>query len=197
MWPSRLRWRLRGAWMWPSFALFTLADAAVLHALPPFSEGFALIPAIIVSGFANLFLVGAAAPWFARRLRARQGVAAAPLEIVVDRAGTGLLAAGCAGVLAACLASQPLIVSETEATETNARLVRDYVLAHGTPEVRRNLETANTIRLGEGFFRTCVALDDRRRAFCMFVETNTRPPRISPDPNPDPNRAFLARDPAN
>ncbi len=31
----RLRWRRAGAWLWPSFIVLTLADAAIGHALPP------------------------------------------------------------------------------------------------------------------------------------------------------------------
>src|SRR5919199_6396138 len=76
-WPSRLRWRLRGAWMWPVFVVATLADGFVLHELPPlrfgFSEvGLTLIAGIIIATFGNLILVGAVAPWLARRLVKRQ-----------------------------------------------------------------------------------------------------------------------------
>ena len=31
----RLRWRRAGAWLWPSFVVFTLADAIIGHELPP------------------------------------------------------------------------------------------------------------------------------------------------------------------
>ncbi len=190
-WPARLRWRLRGAWQWPAFFVLTLVDGLVLHLLPPMATGVDLIPGIIVSSFANLFLIGAVAPWIARKLAARPHAVPTPFEIVSDRAGTGLLLAGLLGVIAAGLASRPLVVSETEATERNGRLVREYVVAHAGPEVRRNLDTANTIRLGEGFFRTCVALDDRRKAYCMFVETDPSRPSVKPDPSPTPNQLFV------
>ncbi len=188
---NRARWRLRGAWTWPAYAVLTVADAMVLHLLPPFPGGVRLVPALIVSSFANLFLIGAVAPWIARKLAARPHAVPTPFEIVSDRAGTGLLLAGLLGVIAAGLASRPLVVSETEATERNGRLVREYVVAHAGPEVRRNLDTANTIRLGEGFFRTCVALDDRRKAYCMFVETDPSRPSVKPDPSPTPNQLFV------
>ena len=32
---TRLRWRLRGAWLWPSFLVLSLADATIIHAMPP------------------------------------------------------------------------------------------------------------------------------------------------------------------
>ncbi|MDP8944096.1 MAG: hypothetical protein M3N16_08280, partial [Actinomycetota bacterium] len=101
-----------------------------------------------------------------------------PYEVLADRAALAVLAAGALGVLAAGLSSRPLIVSETRATEANARTVRAYVLGHGTEEERRNLDSANTHRVEEGLFRTCLARDDRRGASCFYVSTKTTPPRL-------------------
>jgi hypothetical protein len=152
-WPRRLRWRLRGAWQWPAFALFTLADAFVLNLLPPIRTGVDFVPALILASFGNLFLVGLVAPWLTRR--------------------------------ASGLATRPLVVSETRATEENARLVRSFVEARGSDEVKRNLDTANTRRLAEGYFRTCIALDDRTRAYCLFVDTNSGSVRRDRDSRPN------------
>ncbi len=208
VWARRLRWRLRGGTQWPTFAVATVGDGLLLHYLPPLTTGFEVIPGVIIATFANLFLVGAVAPWLARRIGARRAAAAGPepisangaaaaapseppYEILLDRAATGLLVAGAIGLLAAGLASQPLIVSETEATELNAETVRGWVLAHGTPEQRRNLDTANTIRLSDGYFRTCLASDDRRRVSCLFVDTNRRPPELREDTSPTPNDEYV------
>jgi hypothetical protein len=207
LWLRGLRWRLRGGWQWPAFAVLTLGDGVLLHLLPPFAAGVALIPGIIIASFVNLFLIGAVAPWLARRMLAARagrvaaarpspdGAAAAgpPYEVVVDRVATGLLAAGALSLVAAGLASRPLIVTPTEATEINARVVRGYVLAHGSPEYRRNVDAANTIRLAEGYFRTCVPADDRRRAWCLFVDTGPRPPQVREDTSPTPNEDYVGR----
>lgn len=210
VWARRLRWRLRGGTQWPTFAVATVGDGLLLHYLPPLTTGFEVIPGIIIATFANLFLVGAVAPWIVRRIGARQAAAAElepalangaatapsrqpPYEVLLDRAATGLLLAGAVGLLAAGLASQPLIVSETEATELNAETVRGWVLAHGTSEQRRNIDTANTIRLSDGYFRTCLASDDRRRVSCLFVDTNRRPPELREDTSPTPNEDYVGR----
>jgi hypothetical protein len=197
-----MRWRLRGAWLWPAFVLFTLADGVLLHLLPPVRlgftrEGMTLVFGVIVATFANLLLVGAVAPWLARRLAERPEATAAgtlgtvphPVrrELVLDRVGTALLAAGLIGVLAAGLGSREVVVADTKATETNAKLVRDYVQQSGNAELRRNLESANTAKLKDGYFRTCIARDDRRRFFCVFVDTNRKPPRLVKDPSAEPN----------
>jgi hypothetical protein len=205
-WPARMRWRLRGAWLWPAFVLFTLADGVLLHLLPPVRlgftrEGMTLVFGVIVATFANLVLVGAVAPWLARRLAERAAatdagaLAAVPhpvrREVVLDRVGTALLAAGLLGVLAAGLGSREVVVADTNATETNAKLVRDYVQRSGSDELGRNLETANTVKLGEGYFRTCIARDDRRRYFCVFVDTKKKPPRLVKDPSTEPNQGYV------
>jgi hypothetical protein len=196
-WPARLRWRLRGATMWPAFIGLTLLDGLLLHLLPPIRTGVDLIPGILIATFANLILIGAVAPFLASRIGARRpGPPAsrqAAREVLVDRIGTGLLAAGVLGILAAGLAARPVVVSETEDTEENARAVRGYVLRSHDEELVRNLETANTIRLADGYFRTCIARDDRRRHFCLFVNTNEEPTGITRDPSAEPNSAYNAR----
>jgi len=195
-WTSRLRWRFRGAWQWPAFAALTLADAAILHLLPPIGTGIDLFLALILASFGNLFLVGAVAPWLARRLTERQSREVAegpPAEVVHDRTATTLLALGAVGLLAAGLGSRPLVVSETKATEENARLVESYVMRNGSDEVKRNLDSANTRRLSAGYFRTCVALDDKRRAFCMFVDTKRH--TVRPDRDARPNAVVFGNSP--
>jgi hypothetical protein len=195
-WPARIRWRLRGAWMWPAFIAITLIDGLILHLLPPVSTGVDLIPAILLATFGNLVVIGAIAPWLAKRTWKRRPAAdpgappRAQLEVLTDRIGTGLLVATVLGVLAAGLAARPTVVSETEDTQRNAEAFRALVLSHGDEELIRNLETANTIRLGEDFFRTCVARDDRERYFCAFVDTSTEPPDVDIDGSAEPNSAY-------
>jgi hypothetical protein len=199
-WSNRLRWRLRGALQWPAFALFTLLDAIVINALPPaLIEGPNLIVGLLAATFGNLVLVGAAAPFLAKRLHRRQvpavgGATAVPTEtrreVLQDRVAVGLLAAGLLATLVSGLANRPVIVSETAATEEVARELRAYVDHSGDEELRRNLETATTVRLGEGFFRACVARDDRRRFACLLIDTGKEPTEVRRDPSEEPNSNF-------
>jgi len=189
---------------WPAFVALTLIDGLVLDALPPVATtGMNFIEGVLVATFANLFLVGAIAPLLTRRLADRRAVAleaaGAPgptqveRDVLQDRVATALLVLGLVGVIVSGLANRPVIVSETAATEENARAVRDYVEASGSDELLRNLETANTIRLGEGYFRTCIARDDRERHFCLFVDTREDPTEIVKDPSAEPNTVYRNR----
>ncbi len=196
-WPRRLRWRLRGAWQWPTFIALTVVDGLIISVLSPTGADVDVFLGIILASFGNLILVGAVAPWLARRLleRQRRGERAGigggpPPEVVHDCTGTALLCAGAVALLASGLALQPVVVSETEETEMNAAVVSDYVETHGTEEVQRNLPAANTIRLGSGLFRTCVPLDSRTEFYCLQVDVNQEPPQVREDPNPVSNEEF-------
>ena len=215
-WTSRLRWRLHGAWQWPAFAFLTLLEGLVLDALPPLGAArMDFVLGVVIATFANLFLVGAVAPFLTRRLLRRReeqvaevaGSAARPpaadgpplgpepppqvkREVLQDRVGTALLAAGLVAVVVSGLANRPVTVSETEATEEVGRQLRAYVVRSGSEELERNLETANTRRLAEGYFRVCIARDDRRRHLCLFVDTTKDPTDVKKDPSAESNAVF-------
>jgi hypothetical protein len=198
-WTHRLRWRLRGnSWLWPAFGAAVLIDAAILHFLPPVGSeqqinapaGLNLVGDVIVAGFTNLFLVAVIAPWLAKRLTERpapEGFPQPPYEVHFGRTAAILMLVASVGLVVVGLGNRPLIVSETKATQTNAQLVRDYVLNHGNAEMKRNLETANTARLASNFFRTCIANDHRTRYWCFFVDTKADPAKLSVDRDTRPN----------
>ena len=101
LWARRLRWRLRGAWQWPAYAVLTLLDAVILHELPPGSESIEFIPGLIIASFGNLFLMGVVAPWLGKRLAERERIGAGngiPLsvrtEVLKDRSAAILIALG-------------------------------------------------------------------------------------------------------
>jgi hypothetical protein len=180
----RLRWRLIGAWRWPLFVVLTVVDGLIIHWLPPNGAHAALIPGVIVSSFANLLLIGAIAPWIARRLAARQGRVTARDEfppahsdsVRVDRVAGVLLVLATLGLLVAGLGNQKVVVVAKGAEGRAAVAARAYVMAHAPREVRANFEgTADTIILTDGrLYRICGAYNDRRRAFCMFVDTTDK-----------------------
>jgi hypothetical protein len=192
-WPTRLRWRLRGAWMWPTFVAITLLDGFLLHELPPVREGIDLIPGILLATFGNIVLVGAVAPWLARQMWKRRPAAEpgtpakAQLEVLSDRIGTGLLVASVFGILAAGLAARPVVVVETEQRERGAQLLQDFVNAHESEELRRNLEASDTVRYADGYYRSCIPHDDRESFTCFIIDVRKERGTITRDPSQVPN----------
>ena len=188
-WPRRLRWRLLGAWRWPAFAAFTAIDAALLHTLGT-GVRFNVPVSLILASFGNIALLAALdlLARFAERQRAARGIEDPHLSIAIDRWGIVLLAAGAIGLAASGVATHHLVVSETRATEANARAVQDWVLRYGGAMYQRNLETANTAKLADNYFRTCIADDARQHFLCLFVDTKRKPPRVVRDPSTLPNK---------
>jgi len=175
--------------MWPTFAVITIAEGVLLHELPP--TGFR-IPDVVIGSilalFANIFLVGAIAPWIARRLVARDragGRERFPPEVYLDRTATALLGLGCVGVLAAGLANIRVSTAETDALKEAGDRAEAYVNAHADNEVKQRLNGANSARLGEGFFRVCVPRIDARRQYCMFIDTKRDTVRKDGDTRPN------------
>ena len=189
-WPRRLKWRLRGAWMWPTFAVLTIAEGVLLHELPP--TGFR-IPDVVIGAilalFANIFLIGVVAPWLARRLVERDRLGGRrerfPPEVYLDRTATVLLLLGAVGLVASGLANIRVSTAETDALKEAGDRAEAYVMAHADTEIKQRLDGANSARLGDGFFRVCVPRIDATRQYCMFVDTRRNSVRKDPDTRPN------------
>src|SRR4051812_10611788 len=98
VWWTRLRWRLRGATMWPCFPVALLFDAVLLHWLPISGDVAPdLFAAVLLAFFFNLVAVAVGAPLLGRLVRRRwRGL---PKVVADDRAGTALVAGIAAVVL--------------------------------------------------------------------------------------------------
>ncbi len=201
-WRNRLEWRLRGGMQWPAFIAFTLLDAVVLWRLPPLAfRDLNVFDGVFMALFGNLVLLGAVAPFLARRLVKRRELAAAGVrtpqverEVLQDRVAAVLLALGFAGCVISGLGNRPLIVSETNETEEAGRQLELFVRRSGDAELRRNFEAANTHRIEPGYFRLCVPRDDRRRSICILVDTRKDPVSVRKDPSGSSNQELFGLD---
>lgn len=192
MWRARLRWRLRGATMWPAFALLTAAEAVLLHLRPIAGDGIGVIPAFLLCGFLNLAVVAFGAPvagWLVRRHRP-----SLPRDVAVDRAGTALLVGLALALAALGTLHHDSIVEQDEDFAAQAATVGAYVRAHASPVHRANLGRADTWKQGPDLFRTCVPGADPRRALCLIVDTSRRPPSLVVDPDQQPNSRVAGPD---
>ena len=188
LWPARLRWRMRGAWLWPAFFGFTLLDGILLATLPPY-EGAPSGPVAgwLLAGFANLLLIAVVAPLSALALRRRRRDL--PQLIATDYTGTALLAGLAAVLLVAGLLHRPAVAAEREREAVVSGVVGDYVRGHArrwTP----GLASIDLLRLQEDVYRACVPGTDPRRWLCVFVETDVSPPGLRRDGSMEPNDAF-------
>ncbi|MEA2268989.1 MAG: hypothetical protein QOC64_1599 [Solirubrobacteraceae bacterium] len=190
VWWTRLRWRLRGATMWPAFAVALVVDAVLLRLLPiagdTAPDPFA---ALLLASFFNLVAVAVGAPLAGRWVRARRPVL--PKVVADDRAGTALLGAVAVALLAIGLAHRPAVQAEAREFEAQATTARQFVLERAPARFRANVEHMDTLKQGGDLYRTCVPGPSARRAFCVIVNTDQHPPGVTRDTDQSPN-AVLA-----
>ena len=187
-WATRLRWRMRGAWMWPAFAAFTVVDGVLINRQPIAGDGTDLIPALILAAVFNLIAVavlGRMGGWLLRRRRRDL-----PAIVAHDYAGAACVAGVFAIVLAAGLAHRPAVDERRADFAAQAAATRRWVLMQAPPAYRRHLRKADSLRLGADLYRTCVPGPDPRRSLCLFVNTDQHPPGIKLDRNREPNESF-------
>ena len=188
LWVSRLRWRLRGAWQWPAFAVLTLVDAVLLTQLPFYGDGpGTLVAGILVAGFANLLAVAVIGPLVGLRVRRRRPDL--PRQIASDYAGTAVLALICAAFLAGGIVHRPAVNAERAELAAVAASTHEYVLAQ-EPDHRRGLAAMDAMRIEEDLYRSCVPGPDPQRWLCLFVTTDQSPPGVTADPDRAPNAAY-------
>jgi hypothetical protein len=188
LWLARLRWRMRGAWLWPAFFGLTAIDGALIVLLPPYDGApQQLLGGVLLAGFANLLAIAVAAPLAGRLLRRRRPDL--PRMIANDYAGTALLVALGATVLAGGLAHRPAVASEREERAAVWAAVHDFVTAQAV-EWRGGLAQVDALRLEDDSYRACVPGDDPRRWLCLIVDTDQRPAGVVRDASMEPNDAL-------
>jgi hypothetical protein len=191
LWRSRVRWRLKGALLWPAFWVLTLVDALMLGELPiAGDDGTKLVPALLLSGFFNLLAVAVVAPLAAYALRRRRRDL--PRVIAFDRAGTVLVLCVTAGLLAGGLVHRGELRENRHDLAVQRLAAVQFMEAQAPAEFKRHLPATTTIKMEDELYRTCTPGDDPDRWFCVYVATDTSPPGVTADTNRESNDSLRA-----
>lgn len=187
VWPARLRWRLRGALLWPLFGVLTVVDAVLLRVLPIAGTGTPLVQGLLLAMFFNLVavaLLGRLLGWWLRRRRPE-----VPRVVAEDRAGSALLCAVTLALVAGGLVHAPGADDAEAAVRAQREATAAFVNAHGEAVHRANLGAMDTRQHAPEFFRTCVPGDPVADvpALCLLIDTSEDPPRVVVDRDRSPN----------
>lgn len=180
----RLRWRLRGAWMWPAFLLLTPLAALLVHARPVQGDGTGLVPALLLAAFLNLIAIAVGAPALGVLIRRRRPDL--PKPIARDYAGTALIMLVTVALGVAGTAHSGAVERQRDAVAARDRAVRRYVLSTA-PAYHAGLGRTDTVRVDRDLWRTCVPGGTARGRLCLYVDTAQSPPGVRVDPSPSPN----------
>lgn len=192
MWRSRLRWRLRGAWQWPTFAVATLIDAVILGQLPFSGDGLSFLPAFLLAGFFNLAVVAVLAPAGGAILRRRRP--GLPKEVASDYSGTAGLVLLTVAFAAGGIAHRPAVLENRAELRTAVEAARRFAAHRGPPEYRGGLDRGDTWAQGAHLYRTCFPGPDPRRDLCIIVRTDEPVPIVRRDPDQRPNATVAGPD---
>jgi hypothetical protein len=188
-WLHRMRWRRRGAWLWPAFAALTVADAVIGHLLPPSGNSQTLVGAGLVALVLNLIGV----VLLSRPLSAAIGRTRSDLPAIVarDYAGTVVVTVIAASLLVAGLVHRPALLDQRSAMRDATTRAQAWIGDRAPAEFRRNLRFIDTFAIQPGsIYRTCVPSDDRKRTYCVIVKTNLPFARSVTFAGYEPNSVF-------
>jgi hypothetical protein len=187
----RLRWRLRGAWLWPAFVLATLAEMLLLHWLPLAGDGTGLLAALLLAGCLNIIAVAPLGGLGGVLLRRRRPDL--PKVVADNYAGTAALLLVAVAFVAVGVAHRPEIADEHDAFDRQRLAVERWVRANGDAFTRAHVGAATTLRVDADLYRTCVPGPDPRRWTCVVVDTHRSPPGVRRDANRESNASWNPR----
>ena len=165
----RLRWRLRGAWLWPSFVVLTLADAVIVHALPLTGDSASLVGSWLLSVVVSLLaIIALASPigFAVRRLRPDM-----PRLVARNYAGAVITLTVSIVLLTAGLAHRDVIKADFAALQDASARAEAYIGAHAPAEFQRNLLHLDTYEVQPPeVYRSCAANPTGTRFYCVVVK---------------------------
>lgn len=181
---TRLRWRLRGAWQWPTFVVALVGETLLLHLLPIAGDRTGVAAAALLALFFNLVAVAVLAPLFGALLRrVRPDL---PRIVARDYAGAAAMPVIAAALALLGVLHQPTVRAHEHAFGALSDAVRSYVGVHAPPAVERNVDRADVLQIDDALYRACVP-GPARRSWCMLVDTAGPQPRVRADPSASPN----------
>lgn len=168
-WLVRLRWRRRGAWLWPVFVAMIAVDAILAHALPPAGDAESVAAAAIAGLVLNLLgVLFLSRPLGALLRRARPDL---PRVIARDYAGTGVVLTVTLMLLIAGIAHHGTVVSNQNALRDAVARAQAWIGDRAPPVFRRNVSRLDTYVIQPGsVYRTCVPDTAGDRSFCVIVK---------------------------
>ncbi|HWD70852.1 MAG TPA: hypothetical protein VG293_11725, partial [Solirubrobacteraceae bacterium] len=171
---ARLRWRLSGAWLWPSFFVLTVTDAVIVHDLPLSGDtGLSLVGAWVFSAVISLLaiaLLGGLIGRLVRRLRPDM-----PRVVARNYGGALITLATSFVILAGGLIHHPSVVADRSALKEAVARATEFIGVHAPAVFQENLQELFTVQLlGPVLYRSCVPDRAGDRLYCVIV--NVRRP---------------------
>lgn len=165
----RLRWRLSGAWLWPSFFVLTAADAVIVHDLPLSGDtGLSLSGAWVFAAVVSLLaiaLFGGIVGRLVRRWRPDM-----PRTVARNYGGALVTLVTSIAILAGGVLHHPSVAADHTALREAAARATGYIGVHAPVTFQENLARLYTVQIqGPLLYRSCVPDRAERHLYCVIV----------------------------
>jgi hypothetical protein len=192
-WLVRMRWRLRGAWMWPAFVVLAIVDGIIGHLLPLGGTTESVVGGLIAGLFFNLLAAVVVGPAVGRLLRLRRRDL--PAAIARDYGGATCIVLVTIALLAIGAARHGSIVNQRRVMRDAAARAAAWIGDHAPARFQVDVSRLDTyVLLAGSIYRVCAAADDDRspRNFCVIVDER-RPAAQSVTPAGSESNETLSR----
>ena len=181
---------MRGAWMWPTFAVLGIVDGIVGHALPVAGDSQSVLGGIVVGLVLNLMCVALLSRPVGMLLRVRRRDL--PTAIARNYAGTACVVLVTLGFFALGLAHRPSITGDRASMRDAITRAAAYIGDHAPAAFRVNASRTDTFAIQSGsVYRTCVPDDAGTRFYCVIVNERQPPDRSVRPGGSEPNATMM------
>lgn len=168
-WLARLRWRHRGAWLWPTFVVLAVVDGIIVHALPMAGDTQTLVGGIVAGLVLNVFAVLLLSRPFGKALRTRRKDM--PRVVARNYGGTVAVVLVTVGMLTVGLIHHPAIAADRNALNDAIVRAEAYIGDRAPQQFRVNVTHTDTYTIQAGaVYRTCVPNRAGTRTYCVVVK---------------------------
>jgi hypothetical protein len=165
----RLRWRRAGAWLWPAFIAFTVADAIIGHQLPPAGSTESLTAAGLLGLVLNLLgvlLLSRPIGWGLRRVRRDL-----PGVVARDYGGTLVVLALTATLVLVGIMHRPAMHASQRAMQDAIARAQAWIGDRAPTDFRRNLRVVSLLAIqSDMIYRACVPNVQNTKSYCVIVD---------------------------
>ena len=184
-----MRWRRRGAWLWPAFAAAIVVDAVIGHLLPSSGESETLIGAGLAALVLNL--IGVVLLSWPLGLLFRRFRGDLPTVVARNYAGTLVVVAVTAALLLAGLSNHASVMADQRAMRDAISRAQAWIGDRAPERFRKDVQFVSTFAIQPGsIYRACVPSPDGRQTYCVIVNTRAPFPRGVTFGGYEPNAAF-------
>jgi hypothetical protein len=165
---GRMRWRHRGAWMWPAFIGLTVADGLIGTLLPGEGDSTTFVGAMLFGAAINLvaiLLLSWPLAFALRRIKRDY-----PSFIARDYAGTFVLSLVTVALLVVGVAHHSAVDADHRDMDNAIVRAQAYIGDHAPPQFIRHLSFVETYVIQpQSLYRMCVPGRDSGRTYCVIV----------------------------